>query len=120
MLRGDDEPVAAGDRNTPGGQSAKQRGKLIGSRSADFILAREVRLAPTQAVDMTAFDRRGAPISSLRGGGRPDMGMVFLDGTNIRAHQKAAGAARKGGRRQSGIPARRSAARAAALARRPA
>src|SRR4051812_9123833 len=73
MLRGDDEPVAAGDRNIPGGQSAKQRGKLIGSRSADFILAREVRLAPTQAVDMTAFDRRGAPISSLRGGSRPDM-----------------------------------------------
>src|SRR5215216_5479055 len=78
MLRGDDEPVAAGDRNTPGGQSAKQRGKLIGSRSADFILAREVRLAPTQAVDMTAFDRRGAPISSLRGGGRPDMAAMSV------------------------------------------
>src|SRR5918997_1139665 len=44
------------------------------------------------------------------------LGMAFLDGTTIRAHQKAAGAARKGGRRRSGTPARRSAARAAATA----
>ena len=48
------------------------------------------------------------------------LGMAFLDGTNIRAHQKAAGAARKGGRRQSGMGARRSAARAAASGRKPA
>ena len=48
------------------------------------------------------------------------LGMTFLDGTAIRAHQKAAGAARKGGRRQSGMRARRSAARGAATARRPA
>ena len=46
------------------------------------------------------------------------LGMAFLDGTTIRAHQKAAGAARKGGRGQSGMGARRSAARAAASARR--
>jgi hypothetical protein len=46
------------------------------------------------------------------------LGMAFLDGTTIRAHQKAAGAARKGGARQSGTRARRSAARAAATARR--
>jgi len=52
--------------------------------------------------------------------GEVELGMAFLDGTNIRAHQKAAGAARKGGRRQSGTGARRSAARAAASARRPA
>lgn len=44
--------------------------------------------------------------------------MAFLDGTGIRAHQKAAGAARKGGRRRSATTARRSAARAAATARR--
>jgi transposase len=44
------------------------------------------------------------------------LGMAFLDGTTIRAHQKAAGAARKGGHRQSGTHARRSAARAAASA----
>jgi transposase len=42
------------------------------------------------------------------------LGMAFIDGTSIRAHQKAAGAARKGGRQQSGTRARRSAARAAA------
>jgi transposase len=48
------------------------------------------------------------------------LGMAFLDGTTIRAHQKAAGAARKGGRGRSGTRARRSAARAAASARRPA
>ena len=32
----------------------------------------------------------------LRAAGCPDLGEVFLDGTNVRAHQKAAGA--KGGR----------------------
>ena len=48
------------------------------------------------------------------------LGMAFLDGTSIRAHQKAAGAARKGGRQQSGMAARRSAAHAAASGRRPA
>jgi transposase len=49
----------------------------------------------------------------LRDAGRPDLGEVFLDGTSVRAHQKAAGA--KGGR-----PRRPSAARAAATAPRPA
>ena len=49
----------------------------------------------------------------LRDAGRPDLGEVFLDGTSIRAHQKAAGA--KGGRWRTP-----SAARAAATARRPA
>ena len=49
-----------------------------------------------------------------------ELGMAFLDGTGIRAHRKAAGAARKGGRRQSGMSARRSAARAAASGRKPA
>jgi transposase len=44
------------------------------------------------------------------------LGMTFLDGTTIRAHQKAAGAARKGGARQSGMRARRSAAPGAATA----
>lgn len=33
---------------------------------------------------------------ALRAAGRPDLGEVFLDGTSVRAHQKAAGA--KGGR----------------------
>ncbi len=47
------------------------------------------------------------------------LGMAFLDGTNIRAHQKAAGAARKGGRKQSGMTAKRWVARAAASARKP-
>jgi transposase len=45
------------------------------------------------------------------------LGMTFLDGTNIRAHQKAAGAAKKRGRQPSGTRARRSAAHGAASAR---
>src|SRR4051794_22939662 len=48
------------------------------------------------------------------------LGMAFLDGTTIRAHQKAAGAAKKGGPQRHATRARRSAARAAASARRPA
>ena len=42
------------------------------------------------------------------------LGMAFLDGTTIRAHQKAAGAAKKGALRLSATSARRLAARAAA------
>jgi hypothetical protein len=39
------------------------------------------------------------------------LGMTFLDGTSIRAHQKAAGAARKGALQLSGTPVKRWAAR---------
>ena len=35
------------------------------------------------------------------------LGMTFLDGTSIRAHQKAAGAARKGALQRSGRPVKR-------------
>jgi transposase len=49
-----------------------------------------------------------------------ELGMAFLDGTSIRAHQKAAGAALKGGRGRSGTRVRRSADLAAAMAPRPA
>ena len=49
-----------------------------------------------------------------------ELGMAFLDGTSIRAHPKAAGAPKKGGPRASGTAARRSAARAAGSAPRPA
>jgi transposase len=49
----------------------------------------------------------------LRDVGRPDLGEVFLDGTSIRAHQKAAGA--KGGARPT-----RSVAHAGALEPKPA
>ncbi len=45
-----------------------------------------------------------------------ELGMTFLDGTNIRAHQKAAGAARKGAPQPSAIDVRRWGARAAAMA----
>ena len=48
------------------------------------------------------------------------LGMTFLDGTSIRAHQKAAGAAKKGRLRQDGMRVRRLAARVAAMAARPA
>src|SRR3569833_2820583 len=44
------------------------------------------------------------------------LGMTFLDGTSIRSHQKAAGAARKGARQRSGMSVRRWAARVAATA----
>ena len=44
------------------------------------------------------------------------LGMVFLDGTSIRAHQKAAGAKRKGALARSETAARRLAAHVAAMA----
>jgi transposase len=47
------------------------------------------------------------------------LGMTFLDGTSIRAHQKAAGAAKKGDLQRSATNVRLLAARAAALAARP-
>jgi transposase len=43
------------------------------------------------------------------------LGMTFLDGTSIRAHQKAAGAARKAARQRSGISVKRWAVRVAAM-----
>jgi transposase len=45
-------------------------------------------------------------------------GMAFLDGTSIRAHQKAAGAAKKGDLQHSATSVRRLAALAAAMAAR--
>ena len=44
------------------------------------------------------------------------LGMTFLDGTSIRAHQKAAGAAQKGALQLNGTPAKRWAARVGAMA----
>ena len=43
------------------------------------------------------------------------LGMTFLDGTSIRAHQKAAGAARKGAPQRSGTGAKPWAARVEAM-----
>jgi transposase len=57
-------------------------------------------------------------LAQQRGGVK--LGMTFLDGTNIRAHQKAAGAAKKGDLQHSATSVRLLAARAAALAPRPA
>ena len=48
------------------------------------------------------------------------LGMVFLDGTSVRAHQKAAGAARRGDLKLSETIVRRLAALVAAMAPRPA
>ena len=48
------------------------------------------------------------------------LGMTFLDGTTIRAHHKAAGAAKKTAHRRSGTHVRRLAAPVAAMAPRPA
>ena len=49
-----------------------------------------------------------------------ELGMAFLDGTSIRAHHKAAGAAKKPPLRRNAVPVRRLAARVAATAPRPA
>lgn len=46
----------------------------------------------------------------------PSLGMVFLDGTNIRAHHKAAGAAKKGDTEVAEAIVKHLAARAKALA----
>jgi transposase len=48
------------------------------------------------------------------------LGMAFLDGTSVRAHQKAAGAARKGDLQRSGTTVKRLAALVAAMGARPA
>src|SRR3954462_13724112 len=48
------------------------------------------------------------------------LGMTFLDGTNIRAHHKAAGAQKRGSSAVSEMCARRLAALAAAMAQKPA
>jgi len=50
----------------------------------------------------------------------PALGMVFLDGTNIRAHHKAAGAAKKEDSEASGMIVKHLAARVEALAARSA
>ena len=44
------------------------------------------------------------------------LGMAFLDGTSVRAHQKAAGAAAKGATGRDGVRLRRLAALVAAMA----
>jgi transposase len=49
-----------------------------------------------------------------------ELGMVFLDGSSIRAHAKAAGAAKKGGVQQAAISMRRLDEAVAASVRRPA
>ena len=48
------------------------------------------------------------------------LGMAFLDGSNVRAHQKAAGAAKRGDLRPSEMIVKRLAAVLAAMAPRPA
>jgi transposase len=48
------------------------------------------------------------------------LGMTFLDGTSVRAHQKAAGAARKQALRHSAVLVKRLAALVAGMGRRPA
>jgi transposase len=52
-------------------------------------------------------------LAQQRGG--VEAGMAFLDGTSIRAHHKAAGAAKKGEPQQSATCARRSVARAVVM-----
>lgn len=54
-------------------------------------------------------------LAQERGGGAA-LGMAFLDGSNVRAHRCAAGAAKKGGPAPSATSVRRSGVRAAATA----
>ena len=51
--------------------------------------------------------------------GGAELGMAFLDGSNVRAHRCAAGAAKKGAPAPSGTGVRRLGARVAATAPRP-
>jgi hypothetical protein len=48
------------------------------------------------------------------------LGMTFLDGTSVRAHQKAAGSGQKGARARSETSVKRLAALVAAMGARPA
>jgi transposase len=48
-----------------------------------------------------------------------ELGLAFIDGTSVRAHAKAAGAAKKGELREAMIKVRRLGALVAALAQRP-
>jgi hypothetical protein len=48
------------------------------------------------------------------------LGMTFLDGTSVRAHQKAAGAVAKGATRRGAVQVGRLAALVAAMAPKPA
>ena len=57
-------------------------------------------------------------LAQRRGG--VEAGMAFLDGTSIRAHHKAAGAAKKGGRQRSATRGKGWAVRAAVLGPKPA
>ncbi len=61
---------------------------------------------------------RWLELAQQRGG--VETGMAFLDGTSIRAHHKAADAAKKGELQRSAMSVRRLAGLAAALAPRPA
>ena len=56
-------------------------------------------------------------LAQRRGG--VEAGMAFLDGTSIRAHHKAASAAKKGGRQRSATPGKGWAVRAAVLGPKP-
>jgi transposase len=56
-------------------------------------------------------------LAQQRGG--VEAGMAFLDGTSIRAHHKAAGAAKKGGRQRSATRGKGWAVRAAVLGPKP-
>jgi hypothetical protein len=57
-------------------------------------------------------------LAQQRGG--LEAGMAFLDGTSIRAHHKAAGAAKKGGLQRSAMSVKRLAGLAAVTAAKPA
>ena len=72
---GDGETVAAGDREDPRTVMRVQRGNLIGTRSANFIMARghEHRTLRGLTHDPTRTHRQARPLFPLHRSGRPHM-----------------------------------------------
>jgi transposase len=98
-------PNAAGWRPRP---SSGGPGSVCGSRLAAQTFIRWSRRGVWERL-LAMAQARGV-----------ELGMAFLDGTSIRAHQKAAGATKKAPLRRNGVLVRRLAALVAAMAPRPA
>ena len=80
------------------------------------------RPKPSDAVRQTRWARLGVweRLLSMAQDQGIGLGMTFLDGTSVRAHAKAAGAAKKARQRRSGMSVRRLVALVAASAPRSA
>ena len=86
----------------------------LGPRRVGALVASGSDLQPLGASGCLGTPSRAGPGRGVQ------LGMTFLDGTSIRAHHKAAGAARKGAHKLNGTHVRRWGARVADMAPRPA